>query len=610
MVEGAGDDRDSPTGVKSGEAPALASPRKATLGDLLVELKRRRVFRVMVGYAIFAFAVLQVVEPMMHGLDLPGWTLKAVIWALAVGFPVALSLAWLFDLTAQGVKRTPSAAGPVAISFSRRRLAALLVAVGLVGALPGVGWYLWKQSGERGQATTTVAPSIAVLPFADMSQQHDQEYFADGIAEEILNALAQVDGLHVCGRTSSFSFKGKPDDIRVIGQKLGVATLLEGSVRRDGGQIRITAQLIRTADGFHLWSKTFDRDLANVLAVQEEIARAVVAALRLKLLSSQFTPAMPVDLRAHDLYLQGVAQMLKGSGQAYGKAAQALRKAVEIEPGYALAWAALSTALFWHADQDAAMGVKARELPEALAAAERAVALAPDLAQGYRARSLVRESIQQDRAGAQADIERARTLSPQNPDVLGMQATLLAQAGRLSEAIAAYQEAASLDPLSPDIPVSLSVVYLGTGQIELAEAAANRALGIAPNHGRGARNLGFALLLQGRLQEARAAFHRSSNEFFGTVGDAMVDHSLGDVATARRSLKVMLERPTILMGSYQVAQVYAWRGEIDKAFEWLGNAADHHDAGLVYVKYDPFLKPLRGDLRFTALLKRLNLPLD
>jgi TolB-like protein len=581
------------------------------------------VVRAVLGWGILSFAVLQIYEPVMHGLHLPEWTLTLVVVVLGVGFPATFVLAWIFDMGPGGVERTPSAPGEVPTAARRVRTALLLIGLGLLISVPGWAWYARHDSVRsaapssdggsapgQGSPVATGGPSIAVLPFTDMSPQHDQEYFSDGIAEEILNALAQVEGLRVSGRTSSFSFKGRADDLRAIGQRLGVGTVLEGSVRKAGGRIRITAQLVKTADGFHLWSQTFDRDLTDVFAVQDEIARAVVAALRLKLLPGQAAPARSIDLRAHDLYLLGVAHMSKGTGQAYGEAVQAFRKAVEIEPGYALAWAAISTALFYHADQGAAPGVREREFPEALAAADRAVALAPDLAQGYRARSLVREAIQQDWAGAQADIDRARTLSPQNPDVLGMQASLLAQAGRLPEAIAADLEAASVDPLSPEIPVGLSAVYLGTGQLELAEAAARRALGIAPNHGQGARNLGFALLLQGRLQEARAAFHRSSNEFFHTIGDAMVDHSVGDAATAQRSLDVMLARPTILAGSYQAAQVYAWRGEIDKAFEWLGSAADHHDAGLVYVKFDPFLKPLRGDPRYAALLKKLNVPVN
>ncbi len=578
----------------------------------------------MVGWGILSFAILQVYEPVMHGLHLPEWTLTLVVVVLGLGFPATFVLAWIFDVGPGGVERTPSTSANPSTPARRLRTALLLIGLGSLFSVPGWAWYLFRErtrviapgvgSPEPGAgvgsapAEEAAGASIAVLPFADMSERHDQEYFADGMAEEILNALAQVDGLHVCGRTSSFSFKGRNEDLRGIGHKLGVATVLEGSVRRAGDQVRITAQLVRTADGFHLWSRTFDRDLANVLALQEEIAQAVVAALRLKLLPGAASPTRPVDLRAHDAYLLGTAQMSRGTGEAFREAVKNFQKAVEIDPGYALAWAALSTALFWHGDQAAQSGEQAKEFPAAVVAADRAVALAPDLAQGYRARALVRDSIQLDLPGAQADIERARALSPQSPEVLAMQATLLAQAGRLSEAIAVNQQAASLDPLSPEIPVNLSAVYLGTGQLELAEASARRALEIAPNHGRAARNLGFALLLQGRLAEARAAFHRSSNTFFSAVGDAMVDHALGDAVAARRSLEVVLAGPTVVAGAYQVAQIHAWRGEIDEAFEWLGVAAEHHDAGLMYFLFDPFLKPLRGDPRHAALLDRLKLP--
>jgi TolB-like protein len=270
--------------------------------------------------------------------------------ALAVGFPVALLMAWLFDLTAQGVRRTPSARESGGIYFSRRRLSALLLAVGLVGALPGVAWYLWKQSGERGPGAATATPSIAVLPFADMSPGKDQEYFADGMAEEILNALAQVEGLHVCGRTSSFSFKGKSEDLRIIGQKLGVSSVLEGSVRRAGGQVRISAQLIRTGDGFHLWSKTFDRDLANVLAVQEEIARNVVEALKVKLLPGQGVAARVVrtyDPEAYSKYLLGQELLQSGSIEDTKRALRANEAAVTRDPRLGPAWAGVARAIIW-----------------------------------------------------------------------------------------------------------------------------------------------------------------------------------------------------------------------------------------------------------------------
>jgi TolB-like protein len=268
-----------------GAPPVHATRRKASLGDLLAELRRRRVFRVMVGYGIFAFAVLQVTEPILHAYDLPTWALTAVVTTLAAGFPVAVILAWLYDLTAQGVKRTPTASRVGGRSVPRSSLAALLVGATLLAAIPVGGWYAWKRARAGGSAgAAAVQPSVAVLPFADMSPSRDLEYFGDGIAEEILNALAQVNELKVIGRTSSFSFKGKADDLRAIGQKLGVETILEGSVRKEGGILRITAQLIRAADGSHLWSRVFDRGEGGVLAIQEEVARAVTTALQVKLL--------------------------------------------------------------------------------------------------------------------------------------------------------------------------------------------------------------------------------------------------------------------------------------------------------------------------------------
>ena len=253
------------------------------LQQVIAELRRRRVFRALLGWAVVSFAVLQVVEPVMHGLDLPGWTLKAAIWALAAGFPIASVLAWIFDLGPGGVSRTP--AGPVdptgASPPPPRRLGLALASLVAVSILLGAGLAVVALRTVDGQSPQ--APSIAVLPFADMSPGRDQEYFSDGVAEEILNALAQVEGLKVIGRTSSFSFKGRNEDLRVIGQRLGARALLEGSVRKDGARIRITAQLVRAADGSHLWSRTVDREFVDVFAVQSEIAQGVVEALRARL---------------------------------------------------------------------------------------------------------------------------------------------------------------------------------------------------------------------------------------------------------------------------------------------------------------------------------------
>jgi TolB-like protein len=270
-----------------GKPPERAKRRKATLGDLLAELKRRHVFRVMVGYGVFAFAVLQVTEPVLHAYDLPAWALTAVVTALAVGFPIAVLLAWAYDLTAQGVKRTPSAAG-APLSRSARFLMPLSVAGAVLALAAGGGgaWYVWKRAVEqrRDPGAAGAKPSVAVLSFADLSPGHDQEYLADGVAEEVLNGLAQVDGLRVVGRSTAFSYKGKGKKVEEIGRELGVGAVLEGSVRRLGDRVRITAQLVHASDASTIWSQSFDRATADLFAVQDEIGKAVVEALRVRLL--------------------------------------------------------------------------------------------------------------------------------------------------------------------------------------------------------------------------------------------------------------------------------------------------------------------------------------
>jgi TolB-like protein len=604
------------TGALAKREPETGTERMGRIEQLVAELRRRRVFRALVVWGIVSFAVLQVFEPVMHGLHLPEWTLSFVVVVLGLGFPVTALLAWIFDLTAGGIERTAPVEDPggaPAPAPGRLRLALLLLGLSLVAASPGfVYFFVWPGSARRAVGSGAAAPadrSVAVLPFVNLSSDKEQEYFSDGIAEEILNALTQVDGLRVIGRTSSFAMKGKSDDLRVIGQRLGAATLLEGSVRKAGSRVRITAQLVEAAGGSHLWSQEFDRDLTDVFAVQEEIARAVVAALRLKLLPPAAGPRRTVHPEAHDAYLQGLAELARGSGAAYGRAVKALSKSVELDPGYAPAWAALSAAHYWAADQDPAWETRV-EWPRAEAAAEKAIALAPDLAEGYSARALLRRAIHLDWTGARADLEKARAINPRAPGLVEAQGALLAMLGRLSEAFDTLQQAVQLDPLSANVQTSLATVHLGTGELALAEAAAARALELSPEHGRAARTLGFALLLQGRLPEARAAFHRSSNTFFVTMGDAMVEHALGHPAESDRALRRLLDSGVALKGSYQVAQLHAWRREPDRAFEWLDRALEQHDPGLTYLKYDPLLGPLRADPRFAALLQRLKLPVD
>jgi len=451
------------------------------------------------------------------------------------------------------------------------------------------------------------APSIAVLPFANMTEDKQLEYFSDGISEEILNALSRVDGLRVIARASSFAMKGRNEDPRTIGQRLNVGTLLEGSVRKSGSRVRIGAELVETAGGTRLWAQEFERETENAFKVQDEIAQAVVAALQLKLLTPPVVQAANVDPAAHDLYLRGLAQLARGSAEGSERAVQALQAAVDRDPGFAHAWAALATARFRAADQGTAD--PAVEWPKALEAAERAVSIAPGDADGWLARGFVKVSAYQDWEAARADLEKARSLNPNSAETHYQYGRLLAALGRLGEAGFSVQLALARDPLSANAHVMEAMVHLGEGRYELARVSAERALDLAPEHARAARTLGLALLLQNRLPEAREAFHRSGPRQFEKMGDAMVEHSLGHETASKKVLDQILADPdTPKHACYQAAQILAWRGENDRAFEWLDRAAEAHDAGLIYLKYDPVLARLRPDPRYRALLERLKLP--
>ena len=573
--------------------------------SLFAELQRRRVFRALVGYGVAAFAVLQIAEPILHGFHWPDAVLSYIVAALAIGFPIVVSLAWIFDVNAGRVERT----GP-APAFRGVRLWALLAGLGVLAAAPGVTWYFFVRTRAAPAAAAqagAAGPSIAVLPFLNLSSDKEQEYFSDGITEEILNALAQVDGLRVIGRTSSFAMKGRNEDLRSIGTQLGAGNLLEGSVRKSGARVRITAQLIESSGGSHLWSQQFDRELTDVFAVQEEIARAVVAALKLKLLPQAQAAQRTASVEAHDQYLLGRAFFARGSVQGYAQAMRALSRSVELDPAYAPAWAALSGALFWYGDSGG--GEEKTDWPKATAAAEKAIELAPGLADGYAARSILR-AVVQDWEGTRADLERARALNPGSVEVLVQYGTMLSALGQLPEAIAIFQQATVLDPLSAEGWLGVAIGQLGLGKLDLAEAAAKRVLQVSPEHDRGARTLGFSYLLRHRLDEARAAFHQGHNVLFVRLGDALIEHELGHPAESEAPLDLILRSPRVMSSAYQLAQIYAFRGETDHAFQWLGHAIESHDGGLVQVKFDPILRPLHKDPRFAALLQKMKLPPD
>jgi serine/threonine-protein kinase len=597
---------------------AAISPVTNSPMSILAELKRRRVFRALIAYGLAAFAILQIIEPIMHGLHWPDMVLSYLVVALGLGFPVVVALAWIFDVKAGRVERTAPAGG-----VRRARIAALLVGLGLLAAAPGLGWYFLWRARERpaaGPATSAspavaAAPSIAVLAFADMSPQKNQEYFSDGIAEEILNALAHVEGLHVSGRTSSFSFKGKNEDIQSIGQKLNVAHVLEGSVRKSGNRFRITAQIVNVSDGYHLWSQTFERELTDIFAVQDEIARAVVSALKMKLLPAADHAARERSTRnieAYNQYLLGRRFSRVFSQDGRRRAVEAYEKAVALDPGYAPAWAGLASALLGRGPKGGPKGGSYADFEvarkHALAAAEKAVALNPAISEGYRARGRM-HAAEWDWSRAQADLEHALALNGGDVEILESYAILLAELGRLPEAIRALEKAIALDPLSALSWSHLNIMYRSSGKLGLARSAASRALEIAPELDSAPYALGMISLLEGRPAAALDSFRRGPESVVMGMGRALAEHDLGRPEESQRALDELIawkpDAPT-----YLIAAVYAWRGERDRAFEWLERAYEKHDWLLSWVKFDPLLRNLRSDPRYTALLKKMQLPVE
>ncbi len=445
--------------------------------------------------------------------------------------------------------------------------------------------------------------SIAVLPFVDMSEKKDQEYFSDGLAEELLDLLAQVPDLRVPARTSSFYFKGKSDDIASIAQKLRVAHVLEGSVRKAGNTIRVTAQLIRADNGYHLWSKTYDRGIKDIFKVQDEIAAAVVDALKARLLPAQQISSRhrTDNTEAYTEYLLGTQFRARDTPAANRQALAAYQKAVALDPGYAAAYSGISGAEWRIADQSIG---EAAAYQRAGAAAEKAIALAPDSPEGYWARGLLRNSYDFDWHGADVDFQKALALDANFVPAYVDYAYLLATLGRSADAIALLHKSLALDPLSVPAWHALALLLVNTGQLSDARAAARRLADVNPGGNNGVFGAD-ADLFDARTREALEGYRRELGPL-GLMGEAMAEHTLGNAAESQRALDKLIETAADSMG-YQIADVYAWRRENDKAFEWLERSYQRHDGGLGYVTYDRYLANLRTDPRYMALLRKLKL---
>jgi TolB-like protein/Flp pilus assembly protein TadD len=453
--------------------------------------------------------------------------------------------------------------------------------------------------------------SIAVLPFVNLSGDKDQEYFSDGLTEELLNSLAEINELQVAARTSAFSFKGKDNDIGTIARKLNVGAVLEGSVRRSEHTIRITAQLINAVTGFHLWSKTYDRDLGDVLKLQTEIATAVASALKVTLLgdvAAKVELGGTRDPAAFDAYLRGAkAVSSRHETKDLPTAIAAYTEAIRLDPHYALAFAARSFALSTVAAQAATAAAIHESFTKAQADARQALALAPDLAEAHLALAFASETGTLDFTQASKEYERALALAPGNAQVLRVSGQFAADMGHFDAGVAAIRRAVVLDPLARQTHSALGRALYAARRYEEAVAAFSEVISLDPNFKATYGERGLAFYGLGDLESARASCETKPEYWLGQQCLAVIYDKLRRHADAEAELAKFRAWGGD-GGVYQYATIYAQWGNLPKALEWLETALRLRDPGLANLKTDPLLDPLRKESRFKAIERELKFP--
>jgi len=578
------------------------------------ELKRRNVVRVGIAYAVFAWVLLQIFDVIGEILELPAWGGKMILAALVIGFFLALVFAWVYEMTPEGLKKEKEIDRSQSITpVTGRKLNALIIVLMAV-ALAWFAWDKFAPEPETAETTAAVKPaaspavsastrSIAVLPFADMSPGKDQEYLSDGIAEELLNLLVKIPGLQVAARTSSFSFKGREVTIADVARELHVANVLEGSVRKSGNQVRITAQLIRADSGFHLYSETFDRTLDDVFGIQDEISAAVVDALKIKLLAAA-PKSVEVDPEAYALYLQGRYFYARRTGTDWEKAARAYEQALQINPDYAAAWAGLSRV---YASQAGATYIDLHPgYAQARQAAQKALALDSALPDSYLAGATIQMSYDWDWAGAEASLKHALELAPGLADAVTEMGLLQRYLGDLDQAVALERRAVELDPLSLRGLHALGMALIYAGQLDEADQVYQRLLTLNSEMPTANQARARVLQLKGRPQEALAIAEQEADPFWSEYGRLIAFYALGRTDEADKRLPGFIEENQH-DSAFQIAQIYGFRGDDDKVFEWLDRAYIQRDGGLPEIMFDPYLRKYSGDPRWAAILKKVGL---
>jgi TolB-like protein len=589
--------------------------------DFFAELKRRNVYKVAVAYAVVGWLAVQAASIVLPTFEAPGWTMKVLIAALAIGFPIAVVLAWAFEITAEGIVRAEDVRPDKSITRSTGKK---LVGITLVLALIAAGLLAFQVTRHSiSRAGVSKDPpaekSIAVLPFVNMSSDKENEYFVDGLTEEILNRLAQISALKVPGRTSSFAFKEKNTDLRQVGATLGVANVLEGSVRKAGERLRITAQLVRTADGYHLWSQAYDRKLDDVFAIQEEIARSIADALavQLKVSDGGKSERPTQDMAAYSDYLEARALITQRTAVNLQRAAALLEGAAQRDPAFGRAWAALAQvralSMYYGAPIDLA-------LRGAEDAARKALAIDDSIGLAHSALADVLRD-RRDWIASEREFRRALELSPSEGETHNQYAQMLLKVGHLAAALEHAKRACELDPLAWVPPSIAAAVELSRNDLPQARAWLDRTKKV-----RGKAD-GFALrleliyaLAQSNVAEARrvlATARTSGYPEWSTPADAkfidVMDEALVHTADPKQPpvdfRRALQQASTAGLPNLpnEIADVLSFANQPGLALDML-EAEMRYPGGDPAWIWMPPLRRLRTEPRFDALLKTLKLP--
>jgi TolB-like protein/Flp pilus assembly protein TadD len=571
-------------------------------GRFFAELKRRNVIRAAILYLGAVWALAQGIAQLGPSVGAPGWTTRWFLVAAAIGFPFWIAFAWFYEFTPEGLKRESEIEASSVTRHTGRKLDFTIIGVLTVAVV----LLLTDRFVLRHVDETTVAPitenSIAVLPFVNMSEDRANEYFSDGISEELLNLLTKVSQLQVAARTSSFSFKGRQVEIPEIGRQLHVANVLEGSVRKSGDRVRITAQLIRAGEGFHLWSETYDRKLDDIFKIQDEIAAEVVKQLKVRLLGAAPT-VRQTDPKGYMLYLQAVQLGRQNTPEAFAQSDELYRQVLQIDSRYAPAWRELSRNFTNEAD--AGLLSNSEGYARAREAGEKALAIDPNYASAHSGLGWIAMA-NHDFVNAAKHFERALALDSNDLSVLGNSAAFLQAMGRLEEALAIQQALVRRDPVNVTALYNLGYTQRVMGQYDAAIVTYRRVLGLSPGYASAHYQICIAMLLKNDASAALAEIEQENNEPSRLIGLPMVYHALGRKAESRIALATLIARFE-KDWSYNIAQVYAFGEEADKAFEWLDKAVAYHDPGLSDIVRENLFDNIHSDLRWVPFLRKVGL---